>query len=129
MTKEFKFEVGQKVKVVDDGECYPYYRAWAEANNFEQAPAPNEVSLNNLEGVVFVRDVHRIHNDELLYGVEINGENYIFAEDGLEAVEDDYEEAVEENTHTIYLDVELENLKELRDLLLEIETIKNRVFK
>ena len=119
MTKEYKFKVGQKVKVVNNEERYSFYNDWASAYDFELANHKTSVR-EGTEGTVIAVGLHLVEDNTVLYGVKIGDENYIFNNKGLIAAEE---------FNTIRLNVELENLEELRGLFLEIETIKNRIFK
>jgi hypothetical protein len=119
MTKEYKFKVGQKVKVVNNEERYSFYNDWANVHDFELANHKTSVR-EGAEGTVIAVGLHLVQDDIVLYGVKIGDENHIFNNKGLIAAEE---------FNTIRFNVELENLEELRGLLLEIETIKNRIFK
>jgi hypothetical protein len=79
MTK--RFEVGQQVRVVDNGNTFDTYEAWAKKRGFEIgwgcSPENGEI------GTVFTIGLHE-GATEMLHGVKIGDKNYIIGENGLE---------------------------------------------
>lgn len=83
MKKEFK--LGDKVKVIDRGECYHSYDTMADKMGLKNWRYGNELT-NGDEGIIVAIEKHP-RNSDTLCGVDVNGREYIMSVDGLELVE------------------------------------------
>lgn len=87
MTKEYKFKVGQKVKIANAGMRYSCYQEWSNKNSFELASS-SDIIDDGAIGTVFVAGEHCDSSTNVLYGVHYEGNNFILDEQGLEAAEE-----------------------------------------
>lgn len=82
-----RFKIGDKVKVIDRGECYPHYQLMAEKMGLWMWFVGNDLR-NGDEGIITAIETHP-DIDKIVYGISSNSENgreYIINERGLEFV-------------------------------------------
>ena len=87
MTKEYKFQLGQLVKVTNSGYCFPNYKQLYIEMNFANKISNPSVSSGTV-GQIFARGLHDTDNRVLLYGVvTMDQKEFLISEEGLK----DYE--------------------------------------
>ena len=72
--------IGEKVTIKDRNGCYDEYAKWAELHDFELNVS--RLPVNGSIGTVIACGKHTDY-DNMLYGVEIDGLNYIMASDSI----------------------------------------------
>jgi len=84
MSKNIK--MGMLVRVTDNGQSFATYKRWADENGLTQYDATRP--KNGLVGTVVAEAPHHNYNwFGTLYGVEVDGKQFIIGEKGLEVVE------------------------------------------
>lgn len=99
---ETKFKIGDKVKVIDRGECYGHYDAMADQMGLKNWKVGNNLSDGD-EGIIVAIEKHR-DLGKIIYGMYTNGREYIMNADGLELVRDNTSGPIVDTNKTIKID-------------------------
>lgn len=84
----FKFKVGDVVTINSDDEVYGYYEEMAEKmqlTNWNRGAFPSTPS----KGIVVAASKHTSQDDVIVYGVSVNGKDFLVDEQGLSLAEED----------------------------------------
>lgn len=82
-----QIKVGNKVRVVDNGQTYTTYKEWAVANGLTKYQDGKGVVPDGSEGEVLAVAPHMSrHDHSVLAGVHIDGQSYIIGVTGLEVI-------------------------------------------
>lgn len=79
------FKLGDKVKVVNNGQLYSSYKAFAEKHGVRNYTEHNGLAEGK-EGVVIVVGIHEDH-DTILLAITVDNGDYIIGESGVELVQ------------------------------------------
>lgn len=97
----FKYSVGETVKVIDSGCTYGLFERMAKKmgltkwtnphGDFFNSRSPNDGNV----GIIVAKEPHLEHPSCKLYGVEVDGVQYILEERGLKSI--DFTNKIAEN--------------------------------
>jgi hypothetical protein len=82
-----KFNIGDKVKVVDNGKSYTTYQTWADVYGLKNYKSKEFYCPNNGTVATIVAKAKHLGGNEMLVGIRIeNGDEYIIEDKGLELI-------------------------------------------